>query len=286
MADVFAQLVPRRRNEQRLQLGAVKFNIGHAGTTAGIASLIKSLLIYQKGFLPKHIGILPEINPIISKDLEKRNCGLTMENTARPRIAGKKRVQVVNSFGAHGGNTTLLLEDAPEKLRIGKDPSATYPVAISAKGKHTLTGNIEQMLAFLDENSEIDLGDLSYTVCARRIHHNTRIATSASRIAQLQKFLIFSLKKAGEARPIPTSPPAVVFAFTSQGAFYKDIGAHLFEYFPYYHLQVIQLDRIAQQFGFPSVIPAVNGTIDEGVSSLITQLTIVVVQIALARCQA
>ena len=283
VVDVFAPLVPRRRNDQRLQLSAVKSNIGHGEAAAGIASLIKSLLVYQKGFLPKHVGILSEINPIISKDLEKRNCGLTMENTARPRIIGKKRVQVVNSFGAHGGNTTILLEDAPERLRIGKDPSTTYPVAISAKGKHSLKGNIEQMLAFLDENPKTDLGDLSYTVCARRIHHNTRIATSASSIAQLQKFLLFSLEKASEARPIPTLPPAVAFAFSGQGAFYKGIGAQLFEHFPNYRQQVIQLDHIAQQFGFPSVIPAVNGTIDDGVSPLITQLTIVVVQIALAR---
>lgn len=283
VADVFAPLVPHRRSDQRLQLGAVKSNIGHGEAAAGIASFIKSLLVYQKDFLPKHIGIQSEINPIISKDLEKRNCGLTMENTARPRIAGKKRVQIVNSFGAHGGNTTILLEDAPVKLRIGEDPRTTYPVTISAKGKHSLKGNIEQLLAFLDENPETNLGDLSYTVCARRIHHNTRIATSASSISQLQKFLVSSLEKAGEARPIPTSPPAIAFAFTGQGAFYRGIGAQLFDNFPYYRQQVIQLDRIAQQFGFPSVIPAVKGTIEEGFSPLIAQLTIVVVQIALAR---
>lgn len=50
-----------------------------------------------------------------------------------------------------------------------------------------------------------------------------------------------------------------------------------------YRQQVSQLDRIAQQFGFPSVIPAVTGTVDDSVSPLVTQLTIVVIQVALAR---
>ena len=107
--------MPRRRDDQRLHLGTVKSNIGHGEAAAGIASFIKSLLVFQKGYLPKHVGIHSEINPIISKTLEKRNCGLAMENTAQPRFAGKTRVQVVNSFGAHGGNTTLLLKDAPER---------------------------------------------------------------------------------------------------------------------------------------------------------------------------
>lgn len=53
VTDVFAPLVPRRRKDQRLELGAVKSNIGHGEAAAGIASFIKSLLVYQKEFLAK-----------------------------------------------------------------------------------------------------------------------------------------------------------------------------------------------------------------------------------------
>ena len=51
VADFFAPLVPRRRNDQRLHLGAVKSNIGHGEAAAGIASFIKSLLVHQKGYI-------------------------------------------------------------------------------------------------------------------------------------------------------------------------------------------------------------------------------------------
>ncbi len=140
VADGFAPLAPRRRADQRLYVGGVKSNIGHGEAAAGIAALLKVLLMYQKNQIPPHIGIKTEINPRIPKDLEKRNMGLSMTNTPWPRSEGKKRLAVVNSFGAHGGNTTLLLEDAPEGAKVGEDTRPTHVVAVSAKSnKSTLS---------------------------------------------------------------------------------------------------------------------------------------------------
>jgi len=284
VSDVFAPLIPRRRADQRLHLGAVKSNIGHAEAAAGIASFLKALLVYQKSQIPPHVGILSEMNPIIlAKDLEKRNVGLTMENTPWLKQNGKKRYAIVNSFGAHGGNTTLLLEDAPEKPKIGDDPRSTHVVTLSAKRKTSLKGNVEALLSYLDQNPDTDLGDLSYTTCARRIHHNTRIATSVTSIPQLRKFLESSLDTVDNLRPVPGAAPAVAFTFTGQGAFYEGLSSQLFKEFPFYHSQILQLDHLVQQFGFPSVVPAIEGTIGDGASSLVTQLTIVVTEIALAR---
>jgi len=283
VASIFAPLTPRRRADQRLHLGAVKSNIGHGEAAAGITSLIKTLLIFQKNQLPRHVGIKTEINPTIPKDLEKRNVGLNFENIPWPKVNGKKRHAVVNSFGAHGGNTTLLLEDAPEKQKIGEDRRSTHAVTLSAKSRNSLKGNIEALLSYLEQNRGTNLGDLSYTLCARRIHHNTRIGTSVSSIVQLRKFLESSLENLGNIRPVPMEPPAVAFTFTGQGVIYNGIGTQLFKYFPYYRSQVLQLDHLVQQFGFPSVIPAIDGTAEDDGSPLATQLTIVVTEIALAK---
>ena len=282
VASVFAPLTPRRRPEQRLRLGAVKSNIGHGEAAAGIASILKMLLMFQKSQIPPHIGITTKMNPTIPKDLETRNVGLNMENTPWRKINGKKRLAVVNSFGAHGGNTTILFEDAPEKRKVGEDPRLSHTVTISARSKNSLQGNIEALLSFLDQNPDTDLGDLSYTLCARRIHHSNRVAASVSSINQLRKFLKSSLERAGTIRPVPIEPPSVVFAFTGQGAFYNGIGSQLFNNFPYFQSQVLQLDHLCQRFDFPSVLPAVEGTLEDA-SPLVTQLTIVVIEIALAK---
>ncbi|KAL9043691.1 MAG: hypothetical protein Q9214_003130 [Letrouitia sp. 1 TL-2023] len=283
VAAVFAPLMPRRRADQRLRLGAVKSNIGHDGAAAGIASLLKMLLMFQKNQIPPHIGIKNEINPTIPKDLEVRNVGLNMENTPWPRINGKKRMAVVNSFGAHGGNTTILFEDAPTKQKTGEDPRSSHAVTVSAKSKNSLRGNIEALLSYLHENPTVDIGDLSYTLCARRIHHNNRVAASVSSVNQLRKFLDSSLERLDTIRPVPVEAPSVVFTFTGQGVFYNGIGTQLFREFPFYRSQVLQLDHLVQQFGFSSVVPALEGSIDGETSPILTQLSVVVLEIALAR---
>lgn len=283
VADVFAPMTPPRRPDQRLHLGAVKSNIGHGEAAAGVASLIKVLLIYQKNQIPRSIGIKTGINPVVARNMEKRNAGLAMENTVWPKLEERKRYAIVNSFGAHGGNTTFLLEDAPEKVRVGEDPRRAYVVALSAKSKVSLRGNIEALICYLNQNPNTDLGDLSYTTCARRIHHHMRIATSVTNTTQLRKFLELSVENAGNFRPVPATAPAVAFAFTGQGAFYEGTGSQLFRNFPFYRKEVQQLDRIVQRFGFPSVAPAIEGAIEGDVSPLVTHLTILVLEIALVR---
>lgn len=283
VANVFAPLTPQRRTDQRLQIGAVKSNVGHSEAAAGITSLIKVLLVYQNSQIPPHVGIKTEINPVIAKLLDKRNAGLTLQNTPWPKQQGKKRYTLLNGFGAHGGNTTFLLEDAPEKSKIGEDPRLTHVVTVSAKSKASLKGNIEALLDYLEQNPDTDLGDLSYTMCACRIHHIFRIATSISCTAHLRKFLDSSLENVRTARPVSTGAPAVAFTFTGQGAFYKGIGSQLFEHFPFYRQQILQLNQLVQKFGFPSVIPAIEGSVENNASSLVTQLTIVVTEIALTR---
>ena len=283
VADIFAPVSPRRRSDQRLRVGAAKCNIGHGEAAAGTASMIKILLMFQKNLIPAHIGIKTEINPTIPKDLEKRNMGLVFESTPWPRPKGKKRLAVVNSFGAHGGNTTILLEDAPEKKKIGEDPRTTYPITVSAKSKYSLRGNIEALLGFLGEHPDTDLGDLSYTTCARRIHHSNRVATSVSSMSQLKQWLEASIEKTSALRPIPVEAPSIAFTFTGQGAFYAGIGAQLFRDFPYFRTQVMQLDQFVRKFGFPSVVPAIEGTAESINSPIVTQLTVVVTEIALAR---
>ncbi|KAI1079859.1 putative polyketide synthase [Whalleya microplaca] len=284
VSDIFAPLSPRRRPDQRLHLGAVKCNIGHGEAAAGIASLIKMLLIYQKNEIPPHIGIKTELNPTLPQDLEKRNVGLALSKTPWPKTPGKTRHAVVNSFGAHGGNTTVLLEDAPERQRTGVDQRSTHIVAVSAKSRDSLKANMQNLLAYLDEHPDTDLGDLSYTTTNRRMQHSLRTATAVSSLGQLRKFLQSSLDGGAEVRPVPLEPPSVVFAFTGQGAFYRGIGRELFEDFPYFHSQVLQLDHIVKRLGFQSVLPVIDGSIDEGsCSPVVSQLSVVVVEIALSQ---
>lgn len=290
VSDVFAPVSHRRRPDQRLLLSAVKSNIGHGEAAAGIASLIKTLLVFRKSVVPMHIGIKTVINPTIPSDLARRNVELPLSNTPWPQPPGGKRLALVNSFGAHGGNTTLLLEDGPQKHGSSTTHPVIvrsfHPVVLTARSKKSLQGNVQTMLDYIERNPSTNLADLSYTTCARRMHHPFRIATTVSDITGLQKYLSSTKEECllSNFRPIPSHKPKVVFMFAGQGTVYSGMGLGLLSEFPVFRDQILQLDRLVQRLGFSSIVPLIEGKADaETAPSTLLQLAIVVLELALCR---
>lgn len=268
-------------------MGAVKANIRHSEAAAGISSLLKALLVYQHNVMPLFTGIKTKMNPTIPGNLEARNVHLPRKPTPWLRSQRKKRLALVNSFGAHGGNSTVLLEDGPEKevhahAETLNERRESHVVAISAKCETSLEANIKHLALHLEQHPDTSVTDLSYTLCARRMHHNFRVATTVSTVAGLQNFFSYLTKK--DYHSIPAEAPSTLLTFTGQGALLAGVCEDFLETFPLLKAQVLQLDRIVQRLGFPSVISTLSGLVDQEVDSPVeNQLSIVVLEIALAR---
>ena len=293
VVDFFAPPGQRRGPGQRLGLGAVKSNLGHGEAAAGITSLIKVLLMYQHGVIPRHLGIKTTMNPVVARHLAGRNAGMVFENTpwVAPGNGNGKRYSIVNSFGAHGGNTTLLLEDAPAPAappHDDHDDGRHEVVCISAKSKASLRGNIAALLSYLEANPDTRLKDVAYTTSARRIHHHIRVAEavpSAERLREvLRSMTADDTALDAHASHVAKQKKKVVFTFSGQGCFYRGAAAALSERAPDFRDLVLQLDRVVVQLGFPSVRAALfDNSSGEDDSPLFTQLAMVVLQVALAR---
>ena len=282
VTDVFA---PKRRSRSHpLHLGAVKSNVGHGEAAAGITALIKVLLMLQKNAIPQHVGIKTTMNPKFPTDLKERNVHIPFENTPWP--AAKKRVAFLNNFSAAGGNTALLLEDAPPKVRpTARDPRSSHVVAVSAKSISSLKKNTERLLSYIEENPSTSLSSLSYTTCTRRIHHNYRVAVAVNSINELKGPLGATLEKT--PTPISSIAPKVGFVFTGQGAFYPSLGQRLFKDSPSFRTDINDMDNIAVGQGLPSFLSVIEGTLSDedagSLSPLVTQLATTCVQIGLAK---
>ena len=286
VTEVFAPITKRRSLKNPIYIGAVKANVGHSEAAAGVTALIKVLLMLQKNAIPPHVGIKNSLNPKFPKDMDKRNIHIPYEKTDWLPIPGKKRMAAVNNFSAAGGNTSLVVEEAPVRKMAEIDPRSTHIVAVSAKSKISLRGNLERMLAYLDDNPLSSLADLSYSTTARRYHHNHRVVAAASDLAQVRKHLTSALGSVDSHKPISqTGPPPIAFAFTGQGASYKSSNLSLFHHSPYFRSQIIHLDALAQLQGFQSFIPALDGSYakDHPHSPVISQLSLVCTEIALAK---
>ena len=284
--EVYAPLTKRRSKDQPLHIGAVKANLGHSESAAGTTALIKVLLMLQKNAIPPHVGIKTEINPRFPRDFNKRNLHIAFETTLWPQALDKRRLAVVNNFGAAGGNTTMVLEEAPIRAITETDPRQTHIIAVSAKTKVSLAGNIERLIAHLDAHPDINLADLSYTTTARRYQHSHRVAIATSDVVHLKKQLTSRLEKIDSIKSVGKSgPPSVAFTFTGQGASYKSMSLELYHDVPTFKEHIQHLDSLARGQGFPSFIPALDGSYpkDHAHSPVITQLALVCTEIALAK---
>jgi asperthecin polyketide synthase len=283
--NVFAPSSPRRRPDQRLYLGAVKSNIGHGGAAAGLSSLIKVLLCFQHDKIPPHVGF-KNINSSVTRDMARRHVALAGAYTPWPSPGGQKRLAIVNSIGASRDFTTLLLEEKPQtQLTTTSNKQSLNAIVFSAQSRIALRANLENMLKYLDQHPGTDVADLSYTLCARRLHHSLRVATTANSVAGLQKFIKSSIEKGqSDIHPVSGDRPSVIFAFTGEGSAYAG-SPNLFAECVTFHDQVTQLDSIVRRLGFDSVVPVIDGSASEAYAShpIVSQLAIVVLEISLAR---
>lgn len=101
-----------RSSEEPLYVGSVKANVGHLEGASALASLIKSILILEKGIIPPN-ALFEKINPDI--DVDFYHTEVPTKSTVWPS-SGLRRISV-NSFGFGGSNTHLVLDDALHYLQ-------------------------------------------------------------------------------------------------------------------------------------------------------------------------
>ena len=281
--DVFAPT--NRPRDLPLHLGSAKANIGHGEAASGVTSLIKLLKMMEKNVIPPHCGIKTKINHTFPTNLKERNVHIALKPTPWIRAEGGKRRVFLNNFSAAGGNTALLLEDAPTTpRRKEEDPRSTHLVAISAKSRLSLQRNIQSLKTFIERNPGTSLPSLSYTTTSRRSHHNYRATVTGTSLQSIQQGLERSALN-DDVSPIPASAPTVAFAFTGQGAQYLGMGKQLFLGVSQFRADIKCFDSIGQSQGFPSVQPLIDGsaTSIEECSPLVMQLATTCLQMALAR---
>lgn len=93
-------------------IGGVKANIGHALEAAGLAGLVKAVLVLQHNEAPAQIHCTPFNTKV---DWEKLPFFVPQTAaTLSPSIDGKPRMAGVNSFGIGGLNVHVALEEAPK----------------------------------------------------------------------------------------------------------------------------------------------------------------------------
>ncbi|KAK4553474.1 polyketide synthase [Recurvomyces mirabilis] len=282
VTNVFAPRHRQRKPEQTVHLGAIKANVGHAEAASGVNSLTKVLLMMKHHKIPANVGIKGEMNKTFPADLIDRNVHISTKMVPWPRKGAEKRKVFLNNFSAAGGNTALLVEDGPlHEAPTGTDPRSTVPVTVTARSIASLKRNIENLQQYLKDNQETTLPSFSYTLTARRIQHNYRIAFPLDQISKATDALQAQVKETYS--PVAMVPTKVAFCFTGQGSQYTGLGQKLYQDLQSFRDDINQLNNLAVLQGLPGFLEIVEGADVQTLSPVKVQLGMACIQVALAR---
>jgi len=179
-----------------LWIGSVKSNIGHLEGAAGVASLMKAVLVLRHGAIPPSLHFSSP-NPAIDWPASQ----LQVANTLVSWPAGTPRLAAVSSFGFTGTNAHLILEAAPTLAASAAPSPADVVLPLSARDPESLARVIRAYAAMLDREPEIALADVAAVAALGRDHCSHRRAIVASSPAQAVAMLRFAQRAAADADP-------------------------------------------------------------------------------------
>ena len=222
------QVADRRKTP--LPIGSVKTHIGHAEGAAGIAGLIKAVLVLEHGEIPGNLHF-NRPNPHI------RWADLPVEVVTQRRkfVSDAPRVVGVNSFGFGGTNAHVVLQEAPPPSP--KSRAVERPLHIAAVSGHTeaaLAAQAERISLAL-ANVDASVADVTHTLTVGRSHFAFRAAFAVDSIEGMRERLGCLARGERGGRVAYSRPEGVAaethvaFLFTGQGAQYPGIGRSLYE---------------------------------------------------------
>jgi acyl transferase domain-containing protein len=249
-----------RSAEDPLFIGSVKTNIGHTETSSGLASIIRTAIAMEKGYIPPS-GTFKEANPTLK--LDERHIKIPDGLQAWPDVNGIRRASV-NNFGYGGANAHVIMESyssfmasqsgaetSSHALNGWHDSLQSRVLMLSAKDEQAAKNMVQNLQEYLENaagstNEQELLDNLIYTLGERRSVFPWRVATPISSIAHLS-----SIAQGPQMKPKKASPGGrnLGFVFTGQGAQWFAMGRELIAAYPVFRSAIADCDLYLQEAG-------------------------------------
>lgn len=226
-----------------LLIGSAKTNLGHLEAAAGMAGLLKVVLMLQHGQIAPSLHLA---NPTPHIPWQRLPLEVVTRLREWPQLEGG-RIAGVSSFGFSGTNAHIILEahPAPEPIE-SPVPRTLELLPLSAHTPAALAALAGRYAGHIEMHPERGLADVVATLGSGRAHHLERLALSAPDTRTAKK-LLAEIAAGGEPGGLrrgraASEAPEVVFLFTGQGAQYAGMGKELYDQEPVFRAA---LDRCA-----------------------------------------
>lgn len=263
-AESIRQVFGSDRRTSRLYLGSVKDNIGHTEGAAGVAGLIKVLLMINQGQIAPQPGF-GQLNPKIAP-LENNNIAIARK--VQPWSTESDRVACVNNYGAGGCNGALVVCSGPARGRqresLRASCTTSYPFSISAKSIASLRTFCHLLKQWLESRqphlSEARLiSDVAFSLFRTQNHKLEYCITFvATTLPQLCEKLTSCMATESIPKPLSkTKTDPVVLVFGGQTGRCARLSANIYASSSLLRSHLTECDRTLQQLGYKSIVPSI-----------------------------
>lgn len=286
--DTLDRVFGDRGDAAPLVVGAVKSNLGHLESAAGIAGFIKTVLALGRGRIPRNLhfeALTPHACEGASRFTFPTGGTVDWPERDRPRRAG------VSSFGVSGTNAHVVVEQAPAPAAPpapGDDAveDAVHRIIVSGKSAPRVAAAAQALAEWLTgPGRAVPLADIAYEAAYRR----PRFPHIATVLATDHDGAVAGLRALAAGRPAPSvvAPqpgvrrPGTVFVFSGQGAQWAGMGRQLLRTEPAFAAAVRDLEPDFRRIvGFSLESALLDGDVTSGIDRI--QPVLVGVQLALA----
>jgi phthiocerol/phenolphthiocerol synthesis type-I polyketide synthase E len=217
------------------RLGAVKSNLGHTGSAAGVAGLIKTVLMLEHGELVPTLHY-DRPNPLQELDTTPFQVG----TRTGPWPDRGTRLAAVSSFGVGGTNAHVIVQGPP----VGTRPAVRGGgrlLTLSAASSDALDRMRENLARRLEAEPDLTLPEVSRTLAERRSFRH-RQAFVADDLGQAAEIL-----KSAPASAEPSQTGRVAFLFPGHGPLSHAAGSAAYRLLPGFRAAFQEINDIARE---------------------------------------
>lgn len=230
----------KRPGSGPLMIGSIKPNIGHLEGAAGIAGLIKAVLMVERGsLLPS--GGFTEPNPAIP--FTELGLRVVDELQEWPVVAGRPRRAGVSSFGFGGTNAHVIVEEAGSvgadtvsgRADVGGSGGGVVAWVISGKTASALAAQAGRLGRYVRARPALDVVDVGYSlVSTRSVFDHRAVVVGQTRDELLAGLagVVAGRPEAGVVCGVGKPVGKTAFVFAGQGSQWLGMGSELYAAYP------------------------------------------------------
>ncbi|XP_041102488.1 highly reducing polyketide synthase SAT13-like [Polyodon spathula] len=263
-----------------LLIGSVKGNIGHTESAAGVAGLIKVLLMMHHETIAPSLHYSEDNSSIDAKSLRLK-IPTTAEKWEQSGPLG--RTAGVNNFGFGGTNAHVVVRQYKQSQVLNSEIQKPLEIVVlSAVSGKSIQMMMEDTAQQISKNDTIKLRDLAYTSACRRSHtrHKYRKAFLAPSLSKLNQ----QLKSAANMTVTQAESGAqFIFVFCGNGVTYKGMCRQLLKGEHIFREKVKEIQSAFHKYTSICLLEKLeNGSDDDYLKPDIVQPLLFTIQVAIA----